>query len=106
MGRMVIACYRAKPGKEPALYAAVEKHIGVLEAEDLVTGRGSFVMRAEDGTIVEVFEWRSAEAVDAAHSNPAVQALWAEFAEACDWVPLASLPEAQQLFAEFEAFEL
>ena len=30
-------------------------------------------MRAADGTIVEVFEWRSAEAIQQAHNNPAVR---------------------------------
>jgi hypothetical protein len=34
-----------------------------------------------------------------------VQALWAEFGEACDYVPIASVPEAQHIFSEFEALE-
>jgi hypothetical protein len=59
-------------------------------------------MQAADGTIVEVFEWRSAEAIQAAHANPAVQALWGEFGQACDYVPLSSLAEAHQMFAELE----
>lgn len=59
-------------------------------------------MRARDGTVVEVFEWRSAQAVEAAHTDPAVLALWAEFGAVCDYVPLASLAEAQRMFAEFE----
>ena len=63
-------------------------------------------MRAADGTIVEVFEWLSAEAIDRAHANPAVQALWAEFVAACEYLPLANLPEAQQMFAEFEPLAL
>jgi hypothetical protein len=52
---------------------------------------------------VEVFEWRSLQAIEAAHANPAVHALWAEFDGACDYVPLHKLAEAQQLFAEFDA---
>jgi hypothetical protein len=60
-------------------------------------------MRSSDGTILEVFEWRSSDAIKDAHSNPAVQALWGQFAEACDYTPLASLTESQQMFAEFES---
>ncbi len=60
-------------------------------------------MRARDGTIVEVFEWASADAIARAHSNPAVGALWAEFGAVCDYVPLATLAEAGQMFAEFDA---
>lgn len=106
MGRFVIVAYTPKPGKDQQLLAAVRKHLQVLHAEDLVTEKPAYVMRAGDGTIVEVFEWRSAKAVQEAHSNPAVQALWAEFGVACDYTPLSTLPETQQMFAEFDAVHL
>ena len=106
MGRFVIVAYRPKPGKEEGLATAVEKHLRVLRSENLVTDKAAHVMRAADGTVVEVFEWFSAEAIEKAHASPAVQALWSEFAAVCDYVPLASLPEAQQMFAEFEAVSL
>ena len=64
------------------------------------------MMRAGDGTIVEVFEWRSAEAITRAHTTPAVQALWAEFGAVCDYQPLSGLAECQQLIAEFESAPL
>lgn len=106
MGRFVIVAYTPKPGKEQQLNAAVKKHLTVLHAEQLVTDKPGYVMRAADGTIVEVFEWRSAEAVQQAHRNPAVQALWAEFGAACDYVPLDKLKESHQMFAEFDAVSL
>ena len=58
-------------------------------------------MQAADGTVVEVFEWASADAIESAHSNEAVQALWRRYAEVCDYVPIADLPEAARLFSEF-----
>jgi hypothetical protein len=103
MGRSVIVAYKSKPGQEQGLAVAVEKHLRVLREENLVTDRPAHVMRASDGTILEVFEWLSSEAIAKAHASPAVQALWNEFAAVCDYVPLASLGEAQQMFAEFEA---
>jgi quinol monooxygenase YgiN len=106
MGQFVIVAYTPKPGKAEQLLAAVKKHLQVLRAEKLVTDKPAHVMRAANGTIVEVFEWRSPEAVKQAHGNPAVQALWAEFEAACDYTPLAKLAEAQQMFAEFQAVEL
>ena len=102
MGRFVIAAYKPKPGQEKALEVAVEKHLRILREEELVTGNPAYIMRAADGTVLEVFEWLSADAIAQAHANPAVQALWAEFGAACDYVPLASLAESQQMFAEFE----
>src|SRR6266536_2944574 len=106
MGRFVIVGYTPKAGKEQQLLAAVRKHLQVLQAEQLVTDKPAYIMRAGDGTIVEVFEWRSAAAIGQAHTSPAVQALWAEFGAACDYTPLSKLAETQQMFAEFEAVSL
>jgi hypothetical protein len=106
MGRFVIVAYTPKPGKDLELLAAVRKHLKVLRDEQLATDRPAYVMRAADGTIIEVFEWRSAEAIAQAHSNPAVGALWAEFGAACEYTPLCKLAEAHQMFAEFDAVTL
>ncbi|QVL30552.1 hypothetical protein KIH39_17045 [Telmatocola sphagniphila] len=102
MGRFVIVAYAPKPGQDEALLNAVRKHLAVLRGENLVTDRPAYVMRGADGTLVEIFEWLSAEAIAKAHSLPAVHALWAEFGAACDYKPLNTLAECQQLFAEFE----
>ena len=106
MGRFAIVAYTPKAGKELALLAAVRKHLHVLKTQELVTDKPAYVMRAGDGTIIEVFEWRSAEAVNQAHSNPAVQTLWGEFGAVCDYTPLTKLAETHQMFAEFDAVEL
>jgi len=106
MARFVIAAFKPRPGQASALRQVVEKHWRVLDAEGLVSARPRQVMQASDGTIVEVFEWRSSDAIEAAHRNPAVLALWAEFEAACEYVPLASLAEAQHPFSEFEPLDL
>jgi len=103
MGRFVIAVYRPKAGRAQQLLDVVARHAGVLRAEGLISERPAYAMRAADGTVIEVFEWLSTAAIERAHSNPAVRALWAEFDAACDYVPIAGLPEAQHIFSEFEA---
>ena len=105
MGRFVIVAYTPKPGKGARLLNLVKKHLDVLRTEKLVTEKPAYVMKAADGTFVEIFEWRSAEAIAKAHNFKAVQALWEEFAEVCDYTPLTNLDEAKQMFAEFEAVE-
>ena len=99
--RPVIACYRPKPGQEAALLDLVRGHVPALRRLGLVTERAPYCMRAADGTLVEVFEWASAKAIEAAHENPEVNAMWAAFGAACSHVKLADLTEAQKLFAEF-----
>ena len=102
MGRIVIAVYRPRPGKEARLLELMKEHVPILRGEGLATDRRSVIMRAKDSTIVEVFEWKSAEAIQQAHSNPVVQAMWARFNEACFYDCIGNLEESKQLFSDFE----
>lgn len=101
MGRLVIVAYRPLPGRERDLQRLAMQHYERLRCEELVTARPPVLMCAEDGTVIEVFEWASPEAMAAAHTNPVVQRMWSEYAEVCEYVPLNSLQEANSLFAEF-----
>ena len=106
MGQMVIALFRPKPGKAPDLLACMRDHLPVLRAQGLATNRPSVVLRASDGTLLEVFEWVSQAAIDAAHTNPAVLALWQRYAACCDYITLNDLAEAKSLFPGFELVEI
>ena len=101
MSVCVIACYRPLPGKARELEAAVRDHVDVLRAEGLVTDRLPILMRAADGTLVEVFEWSSQEAAEAARDNQAVLALWKRLESVCTYERLAQLAEANELFSSF-----
>src|SRR5688572_7088271 len=105
MGRIVIVAYRPKPGRQQALERLMRHHHHRPRNEGLVTERLPALMRATDGTVVEMFEWVSGEAIAAAHGNAAVQVMWREYAEVSDYVPLSELPEARELFAEFEPMQ-
>jgi hypothetical protein len=100
--RMVIVAYRPKAGKEDVLLSELRDHVHLLRSEGLATDRPATLMRARNGTLVEMFEWASPAAIEEAHGNPRVQAMWARFAACCDYVPLNSLAEAGDMFAEFE----
>lgn len=99
--RTVIACYRPRPGQAAALHGLVRSHVPTLQRLGLATDRAAMVMRAADGSVLEVFEWASAAAIGAAHAHPEVQALWAAFSACSEHARLSQLAEAQQLFAEF-----
>ena len=104
MGSISVACYKPKLGCEEKLAELVRNHLPPLRAEGLVTDRASIVMRAADGTIIEIFEWLSAEAIAGAHKNPVVLALWKEFEEACTYLVPSNVAEFQNMFASFEPF--
>jgi len=99
---IVIVAYRPKPGKESETLHLVRSRIPTLREEALVTDRTPVIMRAGDGTIIEVSEWKSREAIDAAHKNPNVLAMWNKFFEVCDCIPLNQLSESAEMFAGFE----
>lgn len=100
--RMVIVAYRPKACNDDVLLSELRDHVHLLRSEGLATDRPPTVMRAKDGTLVEMFEWASPAAIEEAHRNPRVQAMWARFAACCDYVPLTALAEAGDMFAEFE----
>ena len=101
-GVCVIVAYRPKPGKQSALLDLVRSRVPILLREGLVTDRKPIIMRARDGTLIGISEWKSSEAIDAAHKNPNVLALWQKFFALCDCIPLSTVGEAQEMFAGFE----
>jgi len=106
MGAMVIAMFRPKPGKEADLMACMREHLPVLRSQGSATARPSTVLRAADGTLLEIFEWVSQEAIDAAHTRPAVLAMWERYAACCDYTTLNDLPEAGMMFPGFALVEV
>jgi hypothetical protein len=102
---MVIVAYKPKPGKEADLLELTREHVPLLRAEGLATDHPVTACQAKDGTVVEVFEWVDG-GVQRAHTNPVVHRLWERYAAACDIVPLATLPEASNMFASFTPLDL
>ncbi len=101
MERIVIAAYKPFPGKEAALIALMRTHWEILNGEDLVSSRKPTIMQAENGTVIEVFGWKSGDAIASAHTNPTVQKMWHDYAQVCEYVPVGNVDESTRLFSEF-----
>jgi quinol monooxygenase YgiN len=102
MGILVITCFKPKEGKDRELLEVVSDHMPVLRKENLVTERECYVMKSKDGCIIEVFEWKSQEAINSAHENKNVHLLWKRFEEVCEYKTLSDLEESKNLFPGFE----
>ena len=102
MGSISVACYRPRAGCDGALLELVHHHLPPLRSEGLVTERASIVMRTADGTIIEIFEWVSQDAIAGAHHNPVVQELWKSFEAVCTYEIPSNLTEFQQMFSHFD----
>jgi hypothetical protein len=66
--------------------------------------RPPMIMKSADGTVVEVFEWISKQAIEDAKQNKDVQEYWAKYKEVCDIMPVSNLIEANTYFSEFNPF--
>jgi hypothetical protein len=92
----VICTYRVKPGKEKAFQALLARHWPTLRKLGLVTPQPSQVFRGlppgprkdahavGPSTFVEVFAWKDAQAVDAAHHSPELMKVWEPMGELCE----------------------
>ncbi|MFC2086950.1 hypothetical protein ACFLSA_02155 [Bacteroidota bacterium] len=102
-GRIVIACYKPKPGKEKKLTELMKTHVEILRMEGLATFRPPIIMKAKSRTIIEVFEWKSIDAIQIAHSNRAIQQMWEKYSEVCTYQITVNIEEFYNLFSEFES---
>lgn len=101
---VVIAMYRAKPGKREELEPLVRKHFPILQEYGLTTDKIPFIGRSSDGTIIEIFEWADAESAKKAHDHPAVAKIWEAMAVVSEFGKLEQLPEAKNMFPHFTKF--
>ena len=99
--RIVLVGYKPLPGKEAALQELMKNHVPRLRKEGLVSDREPVLMISKSGVFIEMFGWKSKEAIEAAHKNAEVQKMWGEYARVCEYVPVASIEEAGNLFSEF-----
>jgi hypothetical protein len=105
MGRIVIAAFRPHPGKEAELLGVIADRLPLLRRLGLATQRRPMLVRSREGVIIEVSEWVSQEAIDRAHREPEVLALWERYGRCCEYVKLGALAEAGDDFAVFEAID-
>ena len=100
------ASYRPRAGKDAELLRAVAMHYPVLRKLELIPDRPPVVVRASDGTIIEVFEWVDADAAQKAHEHPEIAAVWESMGKVGEIATLSSLPEMLKPFPHFEPIEL
>lgn len=101
MGILVICSYKAKPERGDEAWRLIRSHVSILRRHDLVTGREVSHAAGPDGVFVEIFEWASEEKSRSAPTIHEIGEHWKAMAEVMDFVPLASLPQAQHPFAHF-----
>ncbi len=103
MGRIVTACFKPNEGSTTDLLSLLKSHLSYLRERGLATNREPITMKSENGTIIEIFEWVSDEAVAIAEQDEGVLKLWAQFSEISEYVPIGILEETNNIFSGFTA---
>lgn len=106
MGATVIAIYKAKEGCEAEMMDVIKEHLPILRKEGLATETPGILLEAPDGSILEIFDWVSQEAISSAHTNPQVLALWERFGKVSEYRTLGALSNAGDVFPGFKRLTL
>lgn len=99
----VIYAVRPRPGCKDEIRSLFDRHVPALRDAELITERPPILLWSpKDEVFIESFEWRSAEHARRAESTPEILAIWSEFANLGEFVPLACLRETAKTFSHFE----
>ncbi|HLK25577.1 MAG TPA: hypothetical protein VKT30_13050 [Caulobacteraceae bacterium] len=100
-GDVVIALYRPHPGADAEMKRLIDRHVPTLRRLELVSDRQALLLKAADGTYLEIFEWVSAAAQRSAHEHPEVAHIWEAMEAVGDFVSLDALEESHHPFSHF-----
>lgn len=101
-GEIAFAMYRPFAAtSRKALLELIQQHNTTLRVEELITDRPALLAESEDGTFIEIFEWKPGAAAKA-HDHKAVQKLWKRLEELAEFSALISLPESERPFPHFK----
>lgn len=100
----VLCHYRVIAEREAEFRQLLERHWPTLRKLDLVTDEPSLIYRSVDGEgrpwFLEIFHWKTGEAVRVAHEHPDVQAVWEPMMPLCearDGLPAMEFPAAERV---------
>jgi hypothetical protein len=100
----VMCHYRLIAGREGEFLEVQREHDRVLRKLDLVTAEPMVVYQGHDeqgrAFMYKVFDWKSPEALEAAHSHPEVMLIWERMESYCetrDGRPAMEFPHVERV---------
>ena len=92
---IVFAIYKPHQNKGNELKKLILKHVPILKSNKLITDREPVLVQSKNGIYIEIFEWKSNDAVEETHEIPEVQKLWDEMEKVCEFTNLESIEEVR-----------
>jgi hypothetical protein len=98
---LALAAYRPKPGVADELLQLLAEDVATLRRRGHVTERPAPMVRTENGELLVVLEWSTTHAVDDAHADPEVLAVWERKARLADYIAPVALAGVGVPFARW-----
>src|SRR5436190_14912757 len=99
--QLAFAAYRPRPERTDELLRLLDEELATLRRRGHVTERPAPVVRTADGDLLVVLEWSTPDAVDEAHADPEVLAVWDRKAQMADYLAPRALGGAGVPFASW-----
>ena len=99
---LAFAAYRPRGRNDDELLQLLREDVATLRARGHVTDRPAPVVGTANGEVLIVLEWSSEHAVDDAHADAVVLAVWERKADLAEYVAPSSLSGADVPFARWK----
>jgi hypothetical protein len=98
---IALSAYRPYSGRSDELVELFREELATLRRRGHVTERRAPVVRTETGELLVVLEWSTEHAVDDAHADQEVLAVWERKAELAQYIAPAALSGSDIPFARW-----
>jgi hypothetical protein len=98
---LALAAYRPRRADDDELLDLLREDLATLRSRGHVTDRPAPVVRTGDGDLLVVLEWSSEHAVDDAHADTAVMAVWERKARLAEYVAPSAIAGSDTPFARW-----
>jgi hypothetical protein len=102
MRHIALILYSPRKDREQELVEMLQNNIPVMRKLGLVTDREQIIARTKDGSILQVFEWKSEDSQDQAMAHPVCQEMWLKVGNISEFQKPAVLAEFNEVFSMFE----
>jgi hypothetical protein len=106
MRRTFIVVYKPYKGRDQELLPAVMASYRDLQKGGYVTTQPPKLMKATNGSIVLIFDWKDENTKNTAQTDPVIQQHWMALSKLCEFEKPMNLTECQQPFSDFESIEI
>jgi hypothetical protein len=102
MHHIALILYSPRKGREQELIEMLQHNIPVMRKLGLVTDREQILAGTKDGSIIQIFEWKSQDSQEQAMAHPVVQEMWLKAGNISEFQKPAAVAEFNEVFSMFK----